>query len=271
MSGTTCCSNTDYPLSSCPDGGNCTKCGTDRYKFNKCNSGYTPNGTTCCLNSYYNITGSCPTRGSCSTCGNRKHLDSCSEGYEPNSARTSCSAAACDGFTTTNCTGNISNKLECKTCKSGTTTKYQLVCLNGYTSCGGTACCHSRQSCDNGSCQNYVIKNITIFEGRCTDRTYLVNNHACTSSGRLDWASADEDFGAPVSKITILNGLDQEAFAGLKSGETHTPGWYGTPDSRYTFRTTCTFGFPSMSCMNCHSISAPGCGNKTIRVKVEYK
>ena len=87
------CSSTTYPLSSCPEGGNCSECTNyskngnsctawaKAYKLNSCKSGYTKSGNTCipddtdptctvvtCSSSTYPISWSCPAHGSCSEC-----------------------------------------------------------------------------------------------------------------------------------------------------------------------------------------------------------
>jgi len=81
------CDFSDYPLSSCPTGGNCSNItcdGTTKHKLNSCNSGYTMSGNACCDFSSYPLT-SCPEGGICThkTCGEttKYYLLSCKSGY----------------------------------------------------------------------------------------------------------------------------------------------------------------------------------------------
>jgi len=74
--GDTCkpeCDFTDYPLTSCPIGGNCsyyTCNGTKKFKLNSCKSGYIQNNNSCCKQnscSGYDLT-SCPSGELCEIC-----------------------------------------------------------------------------------------------------------------------------------------------------------------------------------------------------------
>jgi len=98
------CDFSDYPLSSCPTGGNCSNItcdGTTKHKLNSCNSGYTQSGNTCnpdCDFTNYPLA-SCPSNGNCSnySCGGttKYKLNSCNSGYNKNG--NTC-VYACSGY-----------------------------------------------------------------------------------------------------------------------------------------------------------------------------
>jgi len=124
------CDFSEYPLTECPTGGNCSNItcdGMTKYKLNSCNSGYEINSdsTTCtaCNFTSYPLT-QCPYNGYCSyyTCGGttKYKLTSCSSGlYVSGNTCKSCSSICYNNT----CQGNLdgwSSECNCYTsCCSG--------------------------------------------------------------------------------------------------------------------------------------------------------
>jgi len=87
------CDFSDYPLTECPTGGNCSNItcdGTTKHKLNSCNSGYTMSGNTCTVNcdfSDYPLD-TCPTGSKCSSykCGGTTKYK-CQSGYNKSGSK----------------------------------------------------------------------------------------------------------------------------------------------------------------------------------------
>jgi len=139
------CDFSEYPLTECPTGGNCTifECGgTTQFKLDSCQSNYEINSdsTTCvaCDFSSYPLA-SCPTGGNCSnySCGGttKYKLNSCKSGYTKSG--NTCTACSWGGYTASSCPykGTCSSK----TC--GGKTQYKVTsCSGNYYKCGNDCC-----------------------------------------------------------------------------------------------------------------------------------
>jgi len=144
------CDFSDYPLTECPTGGNCSNItcdGTTKHKLNSCNSGYEINSdsTTCtaCNFTSYPLS-SCDANGSCSsyTCDGvtKFKLNSCNSGYTMSG--NTCIVCSLSGYPLSSCPDN--GNCSWKTCDG--TTKYVLnSCKSGYTQSGNSCIdCSSR-------------------------------------------------------------------------------------------------------------------------------
>jgi len=157
------CDFSEYPLTECPTGGNCTdfECGgTTQFKLESCQSGYEINedGMTCnaCDFTGYTLS-SCPTGGNCSnySCGGTKKykLNSCKSGYTKSG--TTCTACSWGDYTLSSCPAN--GNCTSKTC-GGKTQYYLSSCKSGYYDYDNT-CIACSKVCVSSSCSIAVSYN----------------------------------------------------------------------------------------------------------------
>jgi len=169
------CDFSDYPLSSCPTGGNCSNItcdGTTKHKLNSCNSGYTMSGNACCDFSSYPLT-SCPEGGICThkTCGEttKYYLLSCKSGY--------------------NKSGN--------TCVSACSEYYE--CGGDWQYCTGTTC-----PTDSSLCSEYCDDDYFPYscdsESLCDDAWGVYRDGYCSEECEEDSGSSDSCSGVCIDE-----------------------------------------------------------------------
>ncbi|MBE6452693.1 MAG: hypothetical protein E7012_04310 [Alphaproteobacteria bacterium] len=139
------CDFSEYPLTECPTGGNCTEfeCGgTTQYKLDNCQNSYelSSDGLICNACNFTNYPlSTCDANGTCSNykCGNitKYKLDSCNSGYEISSDNTTCTACNFTSYPLSSCDANGS----CSSYTCDGVTKYKLnSCKSGYYKSGNT-------------------------------------------------------------------------------------------------------------------------------------
>ncbi|MBE6453130.1 MAG: hypothetical protein E7012_06555 [Alphaproteobacteria bacterium] len=186
------CDFSEYPLTECPNGGNCTEfeCGeTTQYKLDSCQNNYeiSTDGTTCNACNFTNYPlASCPSNGNCSnySCGGttKYKLNSCNSGYTKNG--NTCTACNWGDYTLTSCpTGGNCSNLSC-----GGTTKYKLnSCQSGYTINSAktkcTACSwgdYTASYCPySGTCSSKTCGGKTQYKVTSCDDGYYLSNNDC--------------------------------------------------------------------------------------------
>jgi len=148
------CDFSEYPLTECPTGGNCTNTtcdGTTKYKLNSCNSGYTMSGNTCVVDcsGYYSCGGdwqycegkTCPTDSSlCSKF--------CDSDYFPNECE---NEEDCDGVWRNGwCSGDCGGSSTIEYCSFDR----EAYCVDGcdqYDQYGSCCRCNYDSACDDES------------------------------------------------------------------------------------------------------------------------
>ena len=181
------CSTSTYPISAddCPNHGDCTKCydGSNHFRLDACDSGYTKSGNSCVTASCSGYTlSSCPTNGNCSECvsgsSTKYKLDSCKSGY------TNCSGT-CKRNTGS---GNKPHDMETEACGCGGT-RYRTrtvtwnICSQSYSTGVWDNWSTCTQECDSGSGSGSGSDDC---HGTCTTTYYDA------SSGYLNWSCTFE-------------------------------------------------------------------------------
>ncbi|MBE6452268.1 MAG: hypothetical protein E7012_02120 [Alphaproteobacteria bacterium] len=228
------CDFSDYPLSSCPTGGNCTNTtcdGTTKYKLNSCNSGYTMSGNTCTANCNFTNypLSSCPSNGNCSnySCGGttKYKLNSCKSGYT----------------------------------QSGNTCIYNDPCA-GYYECGGSwqYCEGYTCSADSDMCSEYCVGDYFPYdcdsEYDCDDVGGVYRNGYCSEmcDGGNDYSSICIDIS---SCDNAYYDYDYECYTGCCDeymdygcDDLQCAGLLGTWIQECTGNSMCGAGFPFLEC-----------------------
>ena len=202
------CDFSEYPLTECPTGGNCTEfeCGgTTQYKLDSCQNSYeiSSDGLTCNACNFTNYPlSTCDANGTCSnyTCGNvtKYKLDSCNSGYNK-SGNTCVVACSLSGYPLTSCPAN--GNCTSKTCSG--TTKYKLnSCKSGYNKSGNTCvyACSGYYECggdwqycegytcsaDSDMCSEYCVDDYFPYscdsESLCDDAWGVYRDGYCSES-----------------------------------------------------------------------------------------
>jgi len=200
------CDFSDYPLTECPTGGNCSNItcdGTTKHKLNSCNSGYTMSGNTCTVNcdfSGYPLT-QCPTGGNCTpkTCGGttKYKLNSCKSGY--NKSGNTCVYDPCYYAEDLDCDyGCAYYDYECGVCEECEVPDCDSMCISSscdypagyndycecYTECNDAYC---SGVCVDSSCGSVGAWNSTCNCGeRCCDDFWEVFSCDALNAGLID-------------------------------------------------------------------------------------